>query len=130
VLGVALVGAAGAAVVVVRGRDTARATRGWLDSATAPGASDVGAAAAATTRENTTAVPVRRSGGPVRAPAPVFEPDTGLSGDAPGAEVDDDDAPPALEPTPPLVPPRAGRPARPTVPRPDTAFVPDSLDRR
>jgi hypothetical protein len=130
VLGLALAGAAAAAVVVVRGRDTGRATRGWLDSlATTPGGgADVGAAAAATTRENTTAVPVRRSSGPVRAPAPVYDAEPGPGDDTTEAEAVDEPPPaPVLQPTPPLVPPRTGRPVRPTVPRPDTASAPDSL---
>ncbi len=128
VLALALVGAAGAAVVVVRGRETARVTQTWLDSlATAPaGAGDVGAAAATTSRENTTAAPVRRTGPPERAPEPVPEeevapPDTTVF------EVPVE--PPVLQPTPPLVPPRPGRPLRPTVPLPDTLVAPDSLDR-
>jgi serine/threonine-protein kinase len=132
VLGIALLGAAGAAVFAVRSRDTGRATQTWLDSVTTPpgAAGTVGAAAAATTRENTTAVPVQRS----RSSAPS-RPEVS---EAPAAETEDldtdTDAPPpeapVLQPTPPLVPPGPPRPIRPTVPRPDTTAPPEPATRR
>jgi hypothetical protein len=129
VLLVALVGAAGAAVVVVRGRSAARETRTWLDSLSATGvpAGNTGAAAATTTTDNTTAVPVRRSGGPRREQTPVEEAPDDTAADV--VEVEAVEETPVLQPTPPLVPPRTGRAARPTVPRPDT-LTPDSLARR
>jgi serine/threonine-protein kinase len=129
VLALALVGAAGAAVVVVQGRKAVRVTRTWLDSLSTPpaGAGDVGAAAATTTNENTTAAPVRRTE-PTR---PEPEPDEAIipPADDTAAALEPGEAP-VLEPTPPFTPPRPARPIRPTVPQFDTLAVPDSLSRR
>jgi len=60
VLTLALLGAGAATLVALRGRTDSGATQTWLDSVTAPAAA-VGAVPATTTRENTTAAPIRRS---------------------------------------------------------------------
>jgi hypothetical protein len=138
VLALAVLMAGGAAVVAVRGRADGRPARRAEAAFGEPVPNNVGAATPATTKQSTTAVPIRRSGGPARserAESP-FEPDA-LPDSA--SEGPTDEAP-SLSPTPPYVPsgapggapfpPRPGRPGvpRPSVPPPDSAALPDSLD--
>lgn len=132
VLGIALLGAGAAAVVVVRGRGDARETRAWLDSVTArtPTGDLPNASPAQTTTVSTTSARVRRTGAATRARPADEAPDTAGAVEAPAEPPPE----PALEPTPPLVA-HPGAPLRPTVPRPtvprlpvpDTGTGPDSL---
>lgn len=120
-LTLALLAASAGAYAVVQGRQASSETRAWLDSLTTAGGTPAAAVPAATTRENTTSVPVRRSRGAPEAPVILDE-----QVDSSAAAILEPTEPtePVLEPTPPLVPGAAPRVLRPTVPRPTVPRLP------